>query len=559
MSDKRRKVLCLLVWLLFSISLTLSKEKSSFITSSTFLDGGEVFAFANEEADDFLEEIELYVGELKFLPTANPKRVAVARPEIADVQSVSVDEVAIEPKAAGRTTLTIWDDFGEHLYRLNVFRENLSEVKKHVDSLIQELGLADVSTKIKPEERKVVLIGQVTELNDKERLLSALDSLKDKILDMVQLKEEEATLDIAVQVLEISRDAGKTLGFTMPTSISVSEPVGRFSSALRASMDAIFHIFDWPRANFTAKIDALIEEGKARVLSSPRLACQSGKEAELLVGGEKPIMTTQIAATGGAGTSVSYKEFGIKLKIKPTVVEGERLKVGLNIEVSEVGAAETLGDATNITARAFPLSKRTASTELFMNSGQTLGIGGLVKEKEETSVSKTAFLGDIPILGMLFRRKNTKIGGGRGESGNIELVILLTPTIVQRSLALQKKTAYKFLPPEFLKPAPQRLKKRAGNLEVELNSYIEDLRNRIISLINYPSLARESSLRGKVKLRLRILSDGQLKDVYVLQSSGSELLDSAAINTIKKLTPFPAFPSSADNNEIAIDIPIIYN
>lgn len=515
-------------------------------------------AFAQERAEGF-EEIKLYVGEPLVLPSSNTKRIAVAKPEIADIRSVATDEVVLEPKAPGVTTLFIWDDYGQHAYQLNVFSEDFTLVKQHADSIIRELGLPGVSTKVNESEGKVLLIGEVTELNDKERLLSALGSLKDKILDLIQLKEEETTLDIAVQVLEMNKDASKTLGFTMPSSISVSETPGRFSSALRASMDAIFHVFDWPRDNFTAKIDALIEQGRARVLSSPRLACQSGKEAELLVGGEKPILTTQIAAAGGAGTAVSYKEFGIKLKIKPTVIEKERIKVALNIEVSEVGAAEILGKASEPTAKAFPLTKRNASTELFLDSGQTLGIGGLVKEKEESTVKKTAFLGDIPIIGLLFRNKTTKIGGGTGEKGNIELVILLTPTIMQRSLALLKKTSDKGLYPEFPKQAPRVSDKKLRALEGGLGSYVEDLKSRIVSSIDYPSLARELDLKGEVKLRLRILADGQLKDTYVIESSGSELLDSAAINTIKKLAPFPAFPSSADNNEIAIDIPIVYS
>ena len=529
------------------------------ILLSLILFSGAYPAFAQQLPDDF-EEIKLYVGEPLALPSSNTKRIAIARPEVADVRSVATDEVVLEPKAPGVTSLFIWDDYGQHGYQLKVLSEDFTLVKQHVDSIISELGLPGVLTKVNESEGKILLIGEVSGLNDKERLLSALGSLKDKILDLIQLKEEETTLDIAVQVLEMNKDASKTLGFTMPSSINVSETPGRFSSALRASMDAIFHVFDWPRDNFTAKIDALIEEGRARVLSSPRLACQSGKEAELLVGGEKPILTTTIAAsTGAQGTSVSYKEFGIKLKIKPTVIEKERIKVSLNIEVSEVGAAEILGAVNAPTAKAFPLTKRNASTELFLDSGQTLGIGGLVKEKEEETVKKTAFLGDIPIIGLLFRKKETKVGGGTGEKGNIELVILLTPTIMQRSLSLQKKALYKGSPSELERQSPAGADKKLPNLEGGLGRYVEDLKSRIASSIDYPDLARELDLKGEVKLRLRILADGRLKDTYVIDSSGSELLDAAAINTIKKLAPFPAFPSSADNNEIAIDIPIVYS
>lgn len=518
----------------------------------------ERLALAQEEAQGF-QEIILYAGQLKILPALNPKRVAVANPEVADVQSVAADEIALEPRSPGLTTLFIWDDNGQHAYKLTVFSEELSWVKQHADSIIKELNLPGIFTKINESEGKVLLMGEVTALNDKERLLSALGSLKDKILDLIQLKEEEATLDIDVQVLEMNRDASKTLGFTMPSSISAAEPAGRFSSALRASMEAIFHIFDWPRDNFTARIDALVEEGKARLLSSPRLACQSGKEAELLVGGEKPILTTTVAATTGAqGTAVSYKEFGIKLKIKPTVVEKERIKVNLYIEVSEVGTAEILGSANAPTAKAFPLTKRNASTELFLNSGQTLGIGGLVKEKEEVTVKKTAFLGDIPVIGMLFRKRETKIGGGIGEKGNVELVILLTPTIIQRPLSAQKKASYKSPHPGSGGQASAAPDKKPLNAEDGMGFYIEDLKARIASSMGYPDLARDLDLKGRVKVRLRILADGRIKEALVIDSSGSPLLDNSAVETIKRLAPFPAFPDTVNTKEITIDIPIVY-
>lgn len=519
--------------------------------------------YAQEDTEAF-EELRLYVGQPKVIQAVNPKRVAVARPEVADVASVAVDEVVLEPKSAGVTSLFIWDDSGQRAYQLKVFSEDLSLLKEHADSIIRELDLPGVVAKINESEGKIILAGEVSELNEKERLLSALASIKDNILDLTRIKEEEATLDIAVEVLEMNRDASRTLGFTMPSSISVSEPARRFSSALRASMDAIFHVFDWPRADFAAKLDALIEEGKARVLSSPRLACQSGKEAELLVGGEKPLLSTNIAgASGGLATSISYKEFGIKLKIKPTVTENQRIKVGLNIEVSEVGDAEILGSANAPTAKAFPLSKRSASTELFLENGQTLGIGGLVKEKEESLVSKTAFLGDIPILGMLFRRKTAKIGGGIGGKGNVELVILLTPKIVPRSLSLQRKAVYK---DRLLSNGSSRqeiaraLDRQSAFADGELGFYAQDIRNLITSSLRSPDFAGGAlGARGTVKLRLRILSDGQLKDALVTGSSGNELLDTSAVNAIKKLAPFPPFSRFTDAGEVSIDIPIVYN
>lgn len=520
-------------------------------------------AFSQEETSAF-EEMKLFAGQSSSIPATNPKRVAVAKPDIVDVALVAVDEVVLEPKSAGVTTLFIWDDSGQRAYLLRVFSEDLALLKQRVDSIIRELRMPGVSAKINESENKIVLSGEVNSLDEKEQLLNALGGLKDSILDLTKIKEEDATLDIAVEVLEMSRDAAKTLGFTMPTSVSLTEPPNMFSSAFSESMDAIFHVFDWTRNSFSAKLDALVEEGKARVLSSPRLACQSGKEAELLVGGEKPILTTQIAGTSGAsGTSVSYKEYGIKLNIKPVVTESQRIKVSLSIEVSEPLAPEILGSANEPTAKAYPLSKRNVSTELFMENGQTLGIGGLVREKEETSKSKTAFLGDIPILGMLFRRKDTKIGGGKGEKGNIELVILLTPRIVPRSLSLQRKSVSKdrlFSDGSSRRGISRALDRQAALADGELDFYAQDIRSLVGSSLRAPDFAGKAiGLRGTVKLRLRILSDGQLKEAQVVGSSGSELLDASALNAIKRLAPFPPFARFTNAGEVSIDIPIAYN
>ena len=479
--------------------------------------------FANEDSEDFSEEIELYAGQLKTLPAVNPKRVSVSNPEIVEVQSVASDEVVIEPRAAGRATLSISDDAGEHTYQFRVVHEGLAWVKKHADTIIHELNFPGISTKINAEEGKILLMGEVNELNDKERLLSALASLKEKFLDLVTIKEERTLVQIDVQILEIGSDDVKTLGIDYQASVALTDDANK-------KMNKIIEMFAtsmWTRAKLDVTINMLVKESKARILSQPKLVCLSGKEAEFLVGGQVPIVTSTVSSTGTT-TNATFKDYGISLKIKPTVREDANIFLNLSIEVSDIDTVNAV-KTTQGTIPAF--STRNAKSELYLKDGQSVIIAGLIKNKDSNIVKKFPFLGDVPVLGLLWRSRDF-------QKNQTELVILLTPTVVQR-----------------YQPAKMPVKLRPQGTE---QGYIKDLRSRLSSSIAYPGLAGELGAKGTVKVRLRILSDGQLKDAYVFSSSGSELLDASAIKTIKNLAPFPSFPSSFDTGELSVDIPIVY-
>ncbi|MCG8431525.1 MAG: pilus assembly protein N-terminal domain-containing protein, partial [Candidatus Omnitrophica bacterium] len=361
------------------------------------------------------DELILYMGEVKIFPVSNLKRIAVSNPKIADVTNISGSEVTLVPKAAGATTLMIWDNFGEQSFDLKVYSERTTELKRRIDSILAKLDLPQLYTVAEDEEGKVMLMGRVKTPQDRERVVVALGPLYEKAVDVIEVKEEEGVVNIDVQVLELDRDGTSTLGLSWPGQITITE-VG--SPGLTGTkLGQMWSVLNFSRTALSVTIDALVQEGKARILSRPRLSCQSGKEAELLVGGEKPILTTDIVSGGGSTTDVDYKEFGIKLNIKPTITDTltKRIKLAVMVEVKDVEEAVVLGPENAPTALAYPFSTRNASTELFLDDGQTLSIGGLIKQKKEEDVRKVPFLGDIPVLGLLFRQKVTKVGGGQGE------------------------------------------------------------------------------------------------------------------------------------------------
>lgn len=517
-------------------------------------------ALSNEE--NIGEEVHLYLGEAKTLEVNNPTRVVIGNPNIVDVTNVTNQQMTLSPKARGATTLVVWGSFGEQAYRVKVFIENTEEIKRRIDNLLANLNCPEVYTKANDEEDRVLLLGAVKTTHDRERISLALGSLKEKTADLILVKEEESVIDIDVQLLELNKDATDTLGFTWPGAITLTDSSGPTSSAVTGLKD-VFYVSKFTRSAFNVSLDALVQEGKARVLSRPRLACQSGKEAELLVGGEKPIFTTAVESTVGVSTSVDYKEFGIKLKIKPTVVEDEKLKLGLNVEVSEVGIAEVIGAANAPTAKAYPLTKRTVSTELILRDGQTLAIGGLVKQKSEEDIRKTPILGDLPLLGSLFRKKTTKIGGGTGERGNTELFVTLTPVIISKHVASA-------INPE-IKPEQQETPAVSPALATEaqpaqketapsdpLTLYARLIQKRILDHLVYPSSAKEAGFQGTVKLSLLLSYQGELINVAIKESSGYNMIDEAASNIVKQLSPYPPFPASIEKKELSIDIPIVY-
>lgn len=527
--------------------------KKIFFVFALIICGLAIFPLKNYAWDKTDQEFKLYLGEVKVITVNNPFRIVIGDPQIVDVSNVTKDSLTLNPKAAGMTNLVFWDNFGENSYRIKVISENVPENKIRADNLLKKLNLPEVYTSAAEDEGKVLLLGRVKKSQDIERINTALGTLKDKFVDLIQVKEEESMVEIDVQVLELNKDATNTLGFTWPGSVTLTEEDSPALAARGSKWSTLFKVVSLSRDAFEWTLDALVQEGKARILSRPRLACQSGKEAELSVGGEKPILTTEVASGGGEGTNVSYKEYGIKLNIKPTTNEDGRIKLVLNVEVSEVEDAVVLGTDTSPTAKAYPLVKRSASTEVVVNDRQTLAIGGLIKEKTEEDIRKVPFLGDIPGIGLLFRKKTSSIGGGSTERGNTELFITLTPTIMEKENS-------------------QEIKKDTGNKIIEipissnknmpltpLQEYTATIQKQILSNLKYPLYAAEAGFQGTVKLNLHLSFLGELLDVSIKSSSGYRDLDNDALLLVKGILSYPHFPSSIKQEELWIEIPIVYS
>jgi pilus assembly protein CpaC len=502
-------------------------------------------------ADDVEDEVRLYLGETKIISVNSPKRVAIGNPAIADVANISKTELTIAPKAVGNTTFIVWDNYGEQSYRLRVFAEDTADIKRRVDNVLKKINLPDVYTNAEDEEGRVSLLGSVKHAADKEKITLALGALKNKTVDLIAVKEEEAVIEIDVQVIEINKGSQDTLGFTWPGSMTLTE-VGS-AGLTGTTWGSLFRVLNEQRAAYTLKLDALIKEGKARILSRPRISCQSGKEAKLVVGGEVPVLSGSVTpGTSGSssvgattGGSVEYKDFGIILNVKPLIEDSGRIHLNLDVSVSEVG------DVVSTTyALAYKMTKRTATTELFLDNGQTMAIGGLIKQKSVEDLRRVPWLSDVPVLGMFFRQRTTSQGWNSdlSEVDDVELFITLTPRVVdQRKSSKDLKSSISLIPIV-----------SEDNTKDPLLKYTKIIQRKILDNLTYPAEAKEAGFQGMVKLSLNLSAQGELLGSKIKEPSSYRLLDDNAIKIAQQISPYPPFPPAIKETQLWVDIPIIY-
>jgi pilus assembly protein CpaC len=509
-------------------------------------------------AQDFWQEltdITLYAGQTKVIASKNPERIVIGNPELVDVIKATSKDITLLAKAAGRTTFNWWDEQGEHTINIRVYRENMDKIKERIDRLIQETGIEGIKTVALDSESKVLIKGKVKSNEQKERINTALGQLKDQIINLVQIRESEASVEIDVQVLEMNEGMTENLGFDTPTGIDLTEASAATQGAV-TGLSTLFRISDWSRSALFYNLDLQVQKGNARILSRPRLVCRSGKEAELLIGGEVPIITTQVGSSGGEGTDVEYKEYGITLNVSPRVVDGDKIDIGLNIEVSEIGTADTIGSADAPTAKAYPLTKRTVSTEVSLHDNNTLLIGGLIKQKKEEDLKRFPWLADIPVLGAFFRHRSTTTGDGSISKGNTELFITLTPKIIKSDSLAPEKTKLKKRKRVSQQDKYFSFYEQTGVPEI-LKEYIYNIQQKVISSIRYPESLDNTGWEANLVLAMKLSHTGKLEEVVIDKSSGYDAFDKAAIRTVRQLK-YPSFPSNVNLKEIRLKIPMVY-
>jgi len=283
----------------------------------------------------------------------------------------------------------------------------------------------------------VVVSGTVRDQSEVQQVLDKVNGLAGpylaadgKVINRLGV-DQTSQVDVKVYVLEVDKTAQSQLGLRLqsaqPASITGQGANPPYTLSSQPSFSAIdtpsgpnpFNLGAFARISLLAPtLDLLLEEGHARVLSSPNLVTQPGTEATFLVGGEIPI-----PISNGLGTvSVSYKEYGVKLDVTPTILGNGSVEEKINPEISSLDFADGI-QISGFTIPALKVSQLT--TDVITQNGESIIMGGLLQRQEQKNVTKFPILGDIPVLGQLFRSVSY-------QNNQTDVVFVVTPTIVTK-------------------------------------------------------------------------------------------------------------------------------
>jgi len=377
------------------------------------------------EAVSTPRQLALTVGQSRILAYDAPvKNVAVANPAIADVLVLSPKQIYLLGKQAGRTSLTLICEHGTiTLFEIAVTAD-IGLLKEKLHELFpREEGLQVITA-----GDNVVLSGAVTSAPVLTQVLAICEPFaKDKVVNLLQVGGVQQVM-LEVRIAEMSRDTARKLGINLAmiagsgAKMGLTMLNGIMSGAFGGSVNALTNNGANAAYKFTSGgndwaifLDALKSNGLVNILAEPNLIAISGQRASFLAGGEFPYETIDNNGVSG----VAWKKFGVELYFTPTVLAGNRIGIAVNPKVSSIGDSIIVAGKQNPT-----LLSREVNTTIELADGQSFAIAGLLQHNIREAVSKYPVLGDVPILGALFRSSEFK-------KNETELIVIATPRLVK--------------------------------------------------------------------------------------------------------------------------------
>lgn len=419
------------------------KKIGLLVTAAMIGAAGNVFA---------ADILNVSVNGSRYMEDSGITRLAVGNPDIADIRLLSNNDYLVVGKKAGSTSLLVWSNNGRQEYNVYVSGDDEGTEK----AIQKAIGYPGV--KVQMMNGKVLLRGKVKNQYEHDSAVkvaqlylgsgggnassatangegqgAATDSNIIDLLDMTNPSQ----VRLEAQIIEINTSAERNLGIqywspTIGSSSSSgtgsdsgdnsSDDLSRGSSGLFYTGEKFYNrrgSFGWLGSHFSsinASLQALVTEGKARILSRPSITTMSGQKANILIGGRIPIPTS----AGDGQITIDWREYGIRLNIEPVVDAENKITSKVHAEVS------TLDYGHSVTENDFSIpaiASREADAVINVRSGMTMAIGGLLNSQDGKTVTKIPLLGDIPIIGQFFRHTQK-------TRDNRELLILITPTLV---------------------------------------------------------------------------------------------------------------------------------
>ncbi|HYG69882.1 MAG TPA: type II and III secretion system protein family protein [Anaeromyxobacteraceae bacterium] len=392
-------------------------------------------------------EMVLEAGQNRLLVLSDEiGRIAVADPEVADLKVVTPMQVLLTAKGVGSTDLTLWTRGNDPLVIALRVTRNLEGLRKQLKELFPNEQVS-----ISTAGDLVVLTGEVSDVRMPERIAEVARLHSDKVANLVKVSGDQQ-VQLEVRFAEVSRSGLRQLGVnlfhksenfkwvggmfnpnvypgdflntTTNPAIPGTGPRGLAGPGFPPDVPAApfanafnFFVSGFDEFPISGMLSLLEGNGLAKVLAEPTLVTLTGQEARFLAGGEIPI---PFSSTFG-NVSVEWKKFGIILRFTPTVIAGTSINLRLAAEVSDIdpSLAVTVGGNT------IPgLTSRQSETTVRLGDGQSFAIAGLLSDQTRSQIDRVPLLGDIPILGALFRSTSF-------QKNETELLVVVTARIVE--------------------------------------------------------------------------------------------------------------------------------
>jgi pilus assembly protein CpaC len=342
--------------------------------------------------------------------------IVIGNPAVVDVFPLTETSLYVQAKASGFTNVTLYDEAQKLLEVIDIrskldFSELQTAINRAVPSAKVEVTNVNDRVRLSGSVKDSVDLARVVELASQYSAEPVINAVRVAAAQQVQLD---------VRILEVNRNSGRELGVELTGTDNTGV---RFTTGTNTDIaaspfgNAIGHLLSISGTSVDYVINALEEKGLARRLANPTLVTTSGTEANFVVGGEIPIDKSFTGETGAVATETDYREYGVRLNFRPTVLDDNLVSLRISPEVSDVDFSNTVnGQPTFIS--------RKAETTVALRDGQSFAIAGLLQANNERNVKQVPWLGQVPVLGALFR----STGFQKRET---DLVILVTPHLVR--------------------------------------------------------------------------------------------------------------------------------
>lgn len=369
------------------------------------------------------------IGKSQILNFDTPvKRISIADPDLADIVILSSKQLMVNGKKTGSTSLIFWGDDKKPVFYNLVIRQDVDEFLKAVDYIAPNEDISIIFN-----DNGAVLSGNVSTTATRTKIKDLAKAYNINLVDMAESATKQVLLE--VKVAEVTKDFSRNLG----TGISIGNnakyqqaggsisgsgaigdiiPLGKFSRVVVDS--GVKYFFSNKAGDIAFELQAAETKGDAQILAEPKLLAVDGEEASFNVGSEVPVPSNM----GQYGQiAYEFKKTGVILNFTPTIMEKTgRIKLKLSPEVSEIDRASGVLDTQNaVVIPGFKTRKVETTVELM--DGETLVIAGLLNNSSSKTNNQVPFLGDIPVIGVLFKTLEQR-------KNDTELMIFITPKIV---------------------------------------------------------------------------------------------------------------------------------